>query len=386
MATAESLGSAYIDLSYKGFEALKSGMGQMKDNAKELGKSFDSMAGKATAAFASLSGTLLATTRAASPQVFDVFSGSLGALSKVIGATLAPVLIDLTTYVVQAIKWWAELDTGTKQNIQTFVKWGIVITGAIVAFNTLYSVFGGFTSAVIKFALANPLVTAFGAVVVLIGAAIMSIRKLEEHMDKTIAKAKRLAKGDIEEGDMTDETNRIKAIEDPKERAAEAQKLIDSETKRKNDALKHFNRPDAFGEVDTLRMGWQTLKGYAGLHNEADDLEKVQNSAGSNIGVATQIRDEALKGQEINVKKKPKGFDNPFGNIGDLGMQQKAVQVGGLTDLWKSIQQAQQEDPSEKWLKALGIKQDLNNELLKGVRDGIDRQNQAVGIPAIGGN
>lgn len=387
MATADQLGSAFVDLSYRGFDSLKSGMSQVKSITKEVGESFDKMASKATTAFASLSGTLLATTRAASPQLFNTFTGSLSALSAVVGIKLMPLLMDFTRWIVDTGKWLASFDDKTWENIRTWVKWGIAITGSIVALNTLKSVFGGLASTMIKFAIANPLVTAFGAVIVLIGAAIMSMKDLDEHLDQTIKKAARLKKGDINEGDMTDETNRINRIADPKERARQAQVLIDAETKRKDDALKHYNRTDMFGDVDTLRMGWETIKGKIGLNSETTDLKKIQDSAGSNIGVATQIRDAALKDQSIKVKADPtKNTGNElFQALSGLGQNQKAISVGGVGDIWKSIQQSQNEDPQLKIMTLmLGGIDNLNKETQK-TNTLIQEQNRSIELPNVGG-
>lgn len=377
MATA--IDSAFIDLSYKGFEALKSGMARIKSIAGEVSNSFDKVASKATGAFASLSGTILATTRAASPQVFDVFTGSLTALAKVVGATLAPVLIDLSTYVAQAIQWWVGMNKGTKDLIVSFAKWGTIITGAIVAFNTLNGVFGSFIANAFKFAAANPLVTALAATVAMLSLAIAKTEELNKKTMENVKEVDRMKSGNVTEADMKKSWvgKDLMNIQDPKERAKAAQDIIDREKARMNEATNRITNKGSFG------LGLSRIGQAVGFNTDTSELDKVQQDAGRNIGIATAILNKAKEGKQIEVKATPQQT-SPFGNIADLGMQQRAVQIGGIADLWKSIQQSQQEDPSEKWLKALGVKQDTNNELLKGVRDAIERQNQALPVLAGG--
>jgi hypothetical protein len=295
---AQQLDSAFIDLSYKGYESIKSGMGQIKSWAKDTSDSFDKMASKATGAFASLSGTILATTRNASPQVFDLFTGSLKALSIVVGATLAPILVQFTGYIMEAISWWSNLDSGTKSLIVSFAKWGTIITGGIVVLNTLNSVFGGFTSACIKFAIANPLAA---ALLVVVGVVTLLMSKMDELNNKTLENIKnvdRLKSGDVNKNDMKKSWvgKDLMAIEDPAERAKAAQAIIDKETKRMNEATGRVTTKGSFG------LGLSRIGQGLGINTDTAELDKVQQDAGNNIGIATAIRDKAKQGKSLDVK------------------------------------------------------------------------------------
>lgn len=383
MASAEQLGSAFIDLSYKGFEAIKSGMGQIKSVAKDVGESFDKLASKSTTAFASMSGALLATTRSASPQLFNTFTGALGALSAVVGVKLMPVLMDFTRWIVDTGKWLASIDDATWKQIGSWLKWGIVITGAIVALSTLKGVFGGFLVSTLKFAAANPLLAAFIAVV---GVVTLLLSKMDELNNKTLENIKnvdRLKGGNVNEDDMKKSWvgKDLQAIADPKERAKAAQAIIDKETKRMNDATNTITNKGAFG------LGMSRIGQGLGFNTDTSELDKVQQDAGRNIGIATAIKNKAMEGKDLEIKKAPdKNTGNElFQQLSGLGMNQKAVQVGGVGDIWKSIQQSQVEDPQIKIMNMMfgGIEK-TNAELAK-LNGQIAVQNQGMEIPSVGG-
>jgi hypothetical protein len=279
MAGANTFDEAFIDLSYRGWESIKSGAGYLKSMGKDIGDSFDKLAGKATTTFASISAAVLGSTRAASPQVFDVFTGSLKALAMVIGASLAPLVVELTTYVAKAIQWWSNLDQGTKDLIVSGVKWTAVVTGAIVALSTLNSVFGGFAKAAFSFAAANPLLAAFAAVVGILTLAIAKTEELNKATMQNVKEVDRMKSGNVNEDDIKKSWvgKDLQAIADPQERAKKAQELIDKEKARMNDATGKITNQGSFS------LGMSRIGQSMGFNTDTAELDKVQQDAGRNI-------------------------------------------------------------------------------------------------------
>ncbi len=94
----------------------------------------------AGAAYFAMDAAILGVVAAASPDVFQTFTGSLKLLSAEIGTIFLPLVIQTAYWIQQASHYVRELTPETREQVLTWAKWGLILTGATFALVKLVAV------------------------------------------------------------------------------------------------------------------------------------------------------------------------------------------------------------------------------------------------------
>lgn len=166
MAANLKLATAFIDISLKGLSALSSGLNTVRQRVvSTIGVLGDQFQGAQSA--------IMGFVSAASPQAMNTFNGSMRLVSAAIGTALVPHIIEASRWLQKMAQYINDMSPQTKQQIADWVKWGVVVMGAVYAFTKL--------NAVWNMIAAHPIAATFLAV----SAAIL---KVNADMDKMIGK------------------------------------------------------------------------------------------------------------------------------------------------------------------------------------------------------
>lgn len=118
---------------------------------------------KLTTTFSVMGAALAGTVSAASPEVFQTFTGSFQFLAAVIGEMVVPAMIDIIVLVQRLAYWIQDLDPGVKSFAVEVIKWGAI--GSVVLFVAskfvmLAKAIWGAVAAARALAMTNPLTAA----------------------------------------------------------------------------------------------------------------------------------------------------------------------------------------------------------------------------------
>lgn len=256
MAANLKLATAFVDLSLKGMSAVMTGLNTMRNKLQ-------GWVGPLADNFQSAQSAVLGFVGAASPQAMNTFTGSVRLVSAVIGTALVPHIIEASRWIQKMAQYIRDMSPETKQQIADWIKWGVVVMGAVYAFTKLNSI--------ISMVVAHPLAATFLAV----AAAIM---KVNADMDKMISKMneavdvmKRMKEGVYTEGEY--KRSAAAAIEEdeslsPEEKMKQAKAARDRLTAEVKAQSKEGINRGMFGS--TLDYGL----GSIGITNKTDELQQ----------------------------------------------------------------------------------------------------------------
>jgi len=108
----------------------------------ELTESFKNFTLAATAGFAGATAAAVGFTAAASPAHMQTLTGSVQLLSASLGQVFLPVIEDVIDFLQDLAFWFHDLDPSTKETIATWVKWGAILLGVVVAGKAVATVLG----------------------------------------------------------------------------------------------------------------------------------------------------------------------------------------------------------------------------------------------------
>lgn len=308
MAANLKLATAFVDLSLKGMSAVMTGLNTMRNKLQ-------GWVGPLADNFQSAQSAVLGFVGAASPQAMGTFQGSIRLVSAAIGTALIPHIIEASRWIQKMAQYIRDMSPETKQQIADWVKWGVVVMGAVYAFTKL--------NGIISMIVANPLAATFLAV----SAAIL---KVNADMDKMISKMneavdvmKRMKEGVFTEGEY--KRSAAAAIEEdeslsPEEKMKQAKAARDRLTAEVKAQSKEGIGRGNLGS--TLDYGLGAL----GITNKTDEL---QGSIQQKLKEAGML-DNLIK--RLGTGAKPKFTDPSELNKGkgsDLLMAGAGVGGGG---------------------------------------------------------
>ncbi len=375
-----NLAELYVDLKIRGAEEVKKNLDGTSKKAEGLNKQLSKIGAESAKVFAGLSATITGTVAAANPAAFDLFTGALKAVAIVVGVSLLPLLMQFTAWIIQGVQFIGNLDSSVTDTITTFIGWTAAITGVIVVVKTLWSIFGGLFTTILKFAATNPLLAAFLAITAAAVVLISKFQAMNDELKKVAANSKKI----MDTGEVTEEDIKkswvgkdLMSIKDPKERAAAAQKVIDSEVKRGNEGIDKYQKKNVFA-----RFG-DDIGAAVGIKTESSERDKVYSDAQHNIAVATAIRDKAAVGKDVvPIKPQQSEFGKVFSSLLDglkgnlLGEQTSKASIQGLGSVYNNIAQATKKDPALDILEKLG----LTNKLLEQQTKAIEKLQAGMGV------
>lgn len=255
MAANLKLATAFVDISLKGMSALASGMNTVRNKIQ-------SWVGTLGDQFQSTQSAIMGLVSAASPQAMGTFAGSTRLVAAALGTALIPHIMEASKWLQKMAQFIRDMSPETKQQIADWVKWGVVVMGAVYAFTKL----NGIITAII----AHPLAATFLAV----AAAIM---KVNADMDKMIAKMneavdvmKRMREGVYTESEYKRsaagaiETDESMSTADKIKKAQETRDRLTAEVKAQS--KQGINRGFLGSTLDYA-------KGSVGITNKTDELQ-----------------------------------------------------------------------------------------------------------------
>lgn len=313
-------------------------------------------------AFAQLQNQIQGVVNAASPRTMAEWNASWYALQATVGRLFIPIMREASAKVIAVAKWIRELSDKQRENIAWWTKVALSLTGFFFLVSKVKPLLTGLFSVA-----TSPFLLALTAATGLIGIMLQQMSEMEERSKNFVADLERMRSGHITESDMkkSQTGKELMAIADPAERAKQAQLIIDKETAREQEALKKWN------EKSSLGMGASKLaQDYLGMNTDYSEMDKTQQDAKSNIGVATAIRDAALKGKDIDVKKDKKEGSTDMTTALMMNNSTK-VSGGGVAEQWRSLQASITVDPQTQALKQVfgsveAFRKDVNEQINKG--------------------
>src|SRR5262249_47444284 len=72
----------------------------------------------------------------------QTLTGSVQLLSAELGTVFLPVIEDVIDFLQDLARWFEDLDPATKETISTWIRWGAVLLGVVVAGKAVAYVFG----------------------------------------------------------------------------------------------------------------------------------------------------------------------------------------------------------------------------------------------------
>lgn len=90
------------------------------------------VAASAQSIFAFTTGLIASTGAVGSPVEWQTFKRSIEGVAASVGEAFGPALLQASKYLQDAADWFRNLDQGTKENIGSWVKWGVIVSGAII--------------------------------------------------------------------------------------------------------------------------------------------------------------------------------------------------------------------------------------------------------------
>ena len=125
-------------------------LAQFGSKIKEVGaavnNSISQVGGVAARAFAGLSGSIAATVRLADPLGWLNFTTAIQSVTIQIGRIFIPLLHQVTGYLAQLDRFLRNMTDAQREQILTWVKTAVVVSGAVLAFTQLFGIVSsGFT-------------------------------------------------------------------------------------------------------------------------------------------------------------------------------------------------------------------------------------------------
>ncbi|HWH77335.1 MAG TPA: hypothetical protein VNT76_08180, partial [Candidatus Binatus sp.] len=107
---------------------------QVQNKVAAIGKA-------ATVAYLAMDAAILGAVAAASPDVFQTFTGSLKLLSAEIGTIFLPMVIQTAYWLQQAAAYVRNLTPETREQILSWAKWAVVGTGVVMVLSKMVPLF-----------------------------------------------------------------------------------------------------------------------------------------------------------------------------------------------------------------------------------------------------
>ncbi|MFT3882454.1 MAG: hypothetical protein QM703_22730 [Gemmatales bacterium] len=340
--------AVFYKVGLDGVEKAKSALGSLYGGVRNVGIELQKIGNRSALAFGGLTASIIGFTRAASPRTVDEFSASVGILSGSVGMIFIPLIRQATGYIMGLAKWFYGLSSAQRDNVLYWTKIALGVTGILMLLPKAISLFN-----VLMSVATSPLLMGIMAIAGAIGMTLKTMKDMEDHANKLVERLERMRGGNVTQKDIDNSTvgKELMAIKDPKERARQAQLVIDKETKRNQE------QAEAWNKKSTMGMGLSSIGNeWFGMETDYSRHKQTQDEVANNIGVAKAILDQALSGKDLKLSKEPDKPANPFAGImAGMGQDFKSVSVGGIADAQRRIQSAQIESPQEKLMREANL-------------------------------
>lgn len=305
------LATAFVDLTLKGATAVVAGLNNIR-------KSVVSTLQPLNDNFASAQSQLMGFVAAASPQAMNTFAGSSRLLSAVLGNALIPHIMKASGYIQQLAQYIKNMDPDTKQQIASWVSYGVAVMGAVVVFTKLNSVFG--------MILQHPIAATFLAV----SAAILKVNadmdKMIEKMNEAVGVMQRMKKGIYTEAEY--KQSAAAAIEAGEGSNEDKLKQAEAIRARLTAEVKAQSKEG----IDQGSLGATTdyVKGMFGLTNKTDELQTSIQQKLKEAGMIDDLIDRLKKGKKATFTNKEDIDKNRGGGLAS-GFASAGSGMGGQT-------------------------------------------------------
>ena len=313
-------------------------------------------------AFTQLQQGISGVVAAASPRVMAEWNASWFALQATVGRLFIPIMREASAKIIEVARWIRSITDKQKENIVYWTKIALAVTGLFFAFNKLKPLITGL------FAVAtSPFLLALTAATGLVGLMLKQMDDMAKRSESFVKDLERMKSGDVNENDIKKSWvgKQLMEIENPEERAKQAEILIAKEQERAKQALQKWN------EKSSLGMGASKLAGdYLGISTDYNEMDKIQQDAKNNIGVATAILNRAKEGKALDVKKVETEQDSKKADLASAFLTGQSYKVSSGADQWRSMQTSISNDPQTLALRQVfgsveEFRKEVNQQIMK---------------------
>lgn len=340
--------AVFYKVGLDGVEKAKSALQSLYGGVRNIGIELQKIGNRSALVFGGLTASILGMTRAASPRTVDEFTASISILSGSLGMIFIPLIRKATGYIMGLAQKFYSMTSAQRDQILYWTKIALGVAGVLMLLPKALSLFNMLFSVA-----TSPLLMGIMAIAGAIGMTLKTMKDMEDHANNLVSRLERMRSGNVTQKDIDNSTvgKELMAIKDPKERAKQAQLVIDKETKRNEDQAKAWN------EKSTMGMGISSIGNeWFGMETDYSRHKQTQDQVANNIGVAKAVLDQALSGKDLKLSKEPDKPANPFAGImAGMGQDFKSVNVGGIADAQKRIQSSQIESPQEKLMREANL-------------------------------